>query len=106
MNFITRLIRTARIFVTVALTLQASQVMADDDFDLEKVAMCVACHGADGIGKAAQYPNLQGQQVDYTVKQLEAFKSGLRKDSTMNRVAKPLSGDDMRMLAVFFNQVK
>ena len=27
------------------------------------VGRCVACHGADGIGKAPQYPNLQGQKA-------------------------------------------
>jgi cytochrome c553 len=38
--------------------------------------------------------------------QLKYFKSGARKSSSMNTIAKPLSEKDMRMLAVFFNQVE
>ena len=66
----------------------------------------VACHGADGKGKAAQYPDLQGKPVEYIVAQLQYFKSGLRKSSTMNVVARSLSQEDMLMLAEFFNQVQ
>jgi cytochrome c553 len=37
---------------------------------------CVACHGADGIGKAPQYPDLRGQKTAYMEKQMRAFRSG------------------------------
>ena len=80
--------------------------MANGDFDQEKIAACVACHGADGIGKADQYPGLQGKPVEYLFMQLKYFKSRARKSSSMNTIAKPLSEKDMRMLAVFFNQVE
>ena len=110
MNVRIRFKQHALVFLTMALTVYACQLTADNDsgndFDLEKVAMCVACHGADGIGKAVQYPNLQGKPVDYIVSQLKFYKAGLRKNSTMNTVTKSLSEEDMRMLAVFFNQVK
>lgn len=76
------------------------------DADLAKVAACVACHGADGVGKAEQYPTLQGQREAYLVKQLKDFKSGVRKDSSMNVIAESLSEADMKMLARFFAQVK
>ncbi len=80
--------------------------LANDVTDQAKVAACVACHGADGVGKADQYPNLQGQGEAYMVKQLKAFQSGSRKDSTMTTVVKSLSEADMQMLAKFFAQVK
>lgn len=70
-----------------------------------KVGSCVACHGADGIGKAPQYPNLQGQKAAYLEKQLRAFRSGERKDSNMNALAKPLSDADIANLAAYFEQV-
>ncbi len=70
-----------------------------------KIGGCVACHGADGIGKAPQYPNLQGQKADYLEKQLRAFRSGERKDSNMNALAKPLSDADIANLAAYFEQV-
>lgn len=90
------------------LAASAINSMADDDSagNQAKVASCVACHGADGVGKADQYPNLQGQKAAYTVKQLQDFKSGVRKNATMNTVARALSEADMKMLANFFTQVK
>ncbi|CAB1368395.1 c-type cytochrome [Denitratisoma oestradiolicum] len=72
---------------------------------LSKVGGCVACHGADGIGKAPQYPNLQGQKAAYLEKQLKAFRSGERKDSNMNAMAKPLSDEDIANLATYFETV-
>jgi cytochrome c553 len=98
--------RFVRYVMSATLLLWICSATADNSLDQEKVSMCVACHGADGIGKANQYPSLQGLPADYIVTQLKAFKSGDRKSSTMNVVAKPLSDDDMQMLASFFNQVK
>jgi len=93
-------------FLAAAMVLPAFLTMANSDFDQEKIAACVACHGADGLGKADQYPDLQGKPVEYLFMQLKYFKSGARKSSAMNTIAKPLAEEDMRMLAVFFNQVK
>ncbi len=76
------------------------------DANQEIIASCVACHGANGIGKADQYPNLQNQKTAYMVKQLRDFKSGARKDATMTTIAQPLSEADIQMLAKFFAQVK
>lgn len=80
--------------------------MADAEFNLDKVAVCVACHGADGIGKADQYPDLQGKPVEFIAGQLNYFKSGLRKGSAMNTIAAPLSAQDIQMLAEFYSQVE
>jgi cytochrome c553 len=99
----TRLMQCA---LTTVLMLGECTAATADDMNQEKVAQCVACHGADGVGKANEYPDLQGKPVDYLIGQLRYFKSGMRKSSTMNIVAKPLSDDDMRMLAEFFNQVQ
>jgi len=66
---------------------------------------CVACHGADGIGKAPQYPNLQGQKAAYLEKQLKAFRSGERKDSNMNPLAVVLTDEDISKLAAYFENL-
>ena len=71
-----------------------------------KSASCGACHGADGISKIPMYPNLKGQKASYVVKQLKAFKSGTRKDPTMNAMAKPLSDTDMANLAAYYEGLK
>jgi cytochrome c553 len=71
-----------------------------------KVGVCVACHGADGIGKAPQYPNLAGQKGAYIEKQLKAFRSGDRKDPNMSAMAKPLSDQDIADLAAYFESLE
>ncbi len=72
---------------------------------IAKAGACVACHGADGVGKAPQYPNLAGQKADYTEKQLRAFRSGERNDPNMSAMAKPLSDQDITELSAYFESV-
>ena len=66
---------------------------------------CVACHGADGIGKAPQYPNLAGQKAPYLEKQLKAFRSGERVDPNMAPLAKLLTDEDIAKLAAYFESL-
>jgi cytochrome c553 len=68
----------------------------------QKVMLCVACHGADGIGKSAMYPNLRGQKAAYLEQQLRNFRSGERKAPDMERMARPLSDEDIADIAAFF----
>ena len=43
------------------------------------VPACTACHAPDGSGNPlAGFPHLSGQQVDYVVEQLRAYREGLR----------------------------
>ena len=42
------------------------------------VPACAACHGPTGAGIPVQFPRLSGQFTDYTVAQLDAFRSGAR----------------------------
>lgn len=47
------------------------------------VPACMGCHGPTGAGNdPAAYPSLAGQHVDYTIKQLNAFRDGLRDNDT------------------------
>ncbi len=52
-----------------------------------KVAVCIACHGSNGMGMTPLYPNLAGQQYNYILKELENFRSGARKQSVMSGMA-------------------
>jgi len=89
-----------------ALTMSANVIAGDAAKGKAKAATCAACHGADGVGKMPTYPNLHGQKEAYMVKQLKAFKTGTRKDPTMNAMAKPLSDADMNNLAAFYSSMK
>ena len=63
---------------------------------------CVACHGTDGVGIMPDYPNLAGQQEDYLVQALHAYKSGARKNAVMAGMAAPLKDADIRELAQYY----
>ena len=39
-----------------------------------KAAICAACHGANGIAAIPGYPNLAGQNPQYIVSALKAYK--------------------------------
>ena len=64
-------------------------------------AVCMACHGADGIGnKALNAPKIAGQESWYLERQLKNFKAGIRgadpKDKygmQMRPMAVPLAND-------------
>lgn len=90
--------------LAAALAAAAPAALAADESDagIMLIGTCVACHGADGIGKAPQYPNLAGQKEMYLEKQLKAFRSGERKDSNMEPLSQPLSDSDIAALAAYF----
>ena len=71
------------------------------------VAACASCHGATGNGIPAQFPRLAGQHQDYTVGQLQAFKSSARKNSVqMTTLAKRMSDDEMKAVADYIAGLK
>ncbi|CAM5320340.1 hypothetical protein AFEL58S_00764 [Afipia felis] len=101
--------RAGYLSLVCSVVLMAAPVVAaeEDDAAIEqKLGACVACHGADGIGKAPQYPNLQGQKAAYLEKQLKAFRSGERKDASMTALAAGLSDEDIADLSTYFEQVR
>src|SRR5262245_52799777 len=67
-----------------------------------KAATCVACHGADGNSVNPEWPSLAGQHASYIVKQLKAFKGGVRKNDLMSPMAMTLSDQDMEDVAAHF----
>lgn len=67
-----------------------------------KAATCTGCHGANGIGLSEEFPNLAGQKAGYLARQLKAFRSGERKDPTMQAMAKSLTDEDIEQLAGWY----
>lgn len=71
------------------------------------VAACASCHGANGNGIPSQFPRIAGQHQDYTVAQLQAFKSGARKNSVqMTTLSKRMSDDEMKAVADYIAGLK
>lgn len=71
------------------------------------VAACASCHGATAGGIPAQYPRLSGQHQDYTYAQLEAFKSGTRKNSIqMTTLSQRMSAEEMKAVSDYIAGLK
>lgn len=64
------------------------------------IAACASCHSPNGAGMPAQYPRLSGQHADYTVKQLQDFRSGSRgNNNEMRDVAAKLNDREIRAVS-------
>ena len=81
---------------------RGEQLYRRGDMD-QHITACIACHGPKGTGNAqAGFPLLSGQQSDYTVLQLKAFKAGKRSNdlnSIMRDICGRMSTDDMEAVA-------
>ncbi|MBL8521016.1 MAG: c-type cytochrome [Betaproteobacteria bacterium] len=70
----------------------------------KKADACKACHGEAGAKPIqADYPVLAGQHYDYLVAALNQYKSGKRKNASMNGFAAALKPEDIRDLAAYFS---
>jgi cytochrome c553 len=74
----------------------------------QKAAVCLACHGANGVSVAPTFPRLAGQRADYLYHRLVSFKQAGPKDpyysiSPMTAIAATLSDGDARNLATYFS---
>jgi len=67
-----------------------------------KAATCTACHGANGVAAAPQWPNLAGQHESYLLQALGQYKNGSRVDLVMNPLIGPLDDASLSELAAFF----
>lgn len=72
------------------------------DFE-QKIAACIACHGPSGGGNGqAGFPALAGQNADYVIAQLAAFKEKKRTDDyngIMRDISSRMSAEDMAAVA-------
>jgi len=66
--------------------------------------VCVACHGANGVGITPQYPSLAGQHADYLARSLTEYKKGGRKNPVMATFASQLNEAQMEELAAYYAQ--
>ncbi|MCW8908185.1 MAG: c-type cytochrome [Sedimenticola sp.] len=62
---------------------------------------CAACHGTMG-SSVAVIPTIAGADPEYFVETMQAFKSGDRKATVMDRVAKGYSDEQITAMANYF----
>lgn len=71
----------------------------------KQITACIACHGPSGQGNAlAGFPVISGQQADYALQQLQAFKNKTRKNdmnAIMRSISARMSKADMRAVASY-----
>jgi cytochrome c553 len=95
------------LLISALMLLVSTQVFAADAAAGKvKSAQCAACHGANGISPMGLYPNLAGQKEQYLTKQMADFKSGVRKDPTMQAMIAALSDEDVANLSAFYAGLK
>jgi cytochrome c553 len=66
-------------------------------------AVCVACHGNNGVGITADYPILTGQHRDYLVHTLKEYQKGGRKNAVMAGFMGALKPSDIEALAAYYS---
>jgi cytochrome c553 len=69
------------------------------------ILACVTCHGVSAKGNGMPgFPSLAGQHIDYTIRQLEAFKTNERQNDpghTMQMVTAAMSPEDIYAIAYY-----
>ena len=92
------------IALLVSTSVGAAEVSVPD-----KVKVCTACHGADGKAIISPYPNLAGQNRDYLVYALKAYRNHDRNSglaNIMQQQAASLTEADINELADYYSNVK
>src|SRR5262249_62223105 len=72
----------------------------------QAAAVCVACHGDNGVGITGQYPTLAGQHEDYLEQALIEYRKGGRKNPIMGTFAAQIKEEDIRAIARFYAKQK
>ena len=67
-----------------------------------KLGQCVACHGDAGHARASGIPHLAGQDEQYLVSALLAYRGGQRRHPLMNSLANTLQPRDIQALAHWY----
>jgi cytochrome c553 len=110
---LTLLIASAAAFGATALAAPAWRGVApqgDGANGAKLTASCAACHGTHGNSVNATFPNLAGQNYNYLLKQLAAFRSGRRKAQPMSTmigtVPKAAGEQNLKDIAAYFASQK
>jgi len=69
-------------------------------------AVCIACHGTDGVGVVSMYPSLAGQHEDYLEEALREYQNGARKNPVMVGMAAQLKPHDIVAVAEYYSSLR
>jgi len=69
----------------------------------ESLAVCAKCHGEDGVSTAPITPSIAGQDYQYMINAIHAYKDGTRDDDTMGPRAKKLDDAAIKNFAAYYS---
>jgi len=92
--------------LSLSLCLASAHAFADGDYEAGKVKAytCTGCHGIANYKNTYptyNVPRIGGQNKEYLVTSLQAFRAGDRQHKTMNLQAEALSDQDIEEIAVY-----
>jgi len=92
--------------LSLLLCLASAHAFADGNYEAGKIkaTTCTGCHGIANYQNTYptyHVPRIGGQNKEYLVIALKAFKSGERKHKTMSLQAEALSDQDIEDIAVY-----
>ncbi len=98
--------RIQKTLLTLLLVLISANLFAAGDYDEGKIKAytCTGCHGIvdyNNTYPTYHVPRIGGQNKEYLVISLQAFKSGKRQHKSMNLQAEALSAQDIEDIAVY-----
>jgi cytochrome subunit of sulfide dehydrogenase len=91
------LVKSAAIFMCLVATPAAAQSAAPAG-----AAACSGCHPRAGAGAPAVQP-LAGRPAEEIVSAMQAFRTGARSATVMDRIAKGFSDDEVRAIAAWMS---
>jgi cytochrome c553 len=101
------LIFTASLFVTAFLMSYSSNTLAAGDKEAGRITAytCTGCHGIPGynnIYPTYKVPKIGGQNYEYLVAALKAYRNGERDHPTMEVHASSLSDQEIENVSAYF----
>ena len=98
--------RIQKILITLLFCLASANVFAAGDYEAGKIKAytCSGCHGIadyNNVYPTYHVPRIGGQNPEYLVISLKAFRSGERTHSNMNLQAEGLSDQDIDDISVY-----
>lgn len=83
------------------------QASGDPDRGADLANTCLGCHGIPGYNNVYptyRVPKIGGQNAEYVVSALKAYRSGDREHPTMRAQAIPMTDQDIADIAAYFSQ--
>ena len=98
-----------KLFISLLLTLGISglaHAAGDAAAGQGKIAICSACHNADGNSLVSSFPKLAGQGERYLLKQMQDIKSGNRPIVEMTGMLDAMTDQDLEDISAWYNSQK